>query len=207
MMNNKSYTFNRFITLLVGIIAGIILNMGPMYLCQYVIFLPFFMDTLGSITLAFVFGAWPAIICASISQIIMAFIDHYSSPIILLYVVTVYAAIGIVCIFRKSLKESDSVLYTIFILFFISISMILAISISGGIVNAICVFVQDVTNAPVQENDATTYFQFDLLKMGVSSIPTYIFSRIPGNLIERPLITLMAFGIWKGYEKIAGKKS
>lgn len=80
--------------------------------------------------------------------------------------------------------------------------MILVISITGGIVNAICIYVQKITEAPVQENAATTYFQFDLFKMGLSSIPTYIFSRIPGNMIERPLITLLAFGIVKLKEKI-----
>ena len=180
---------------LLGITLGIILNVGPMYLFQYVMHLPFFMDTLGSITVAFIFGGWPAIICATISQLIMFFVEQYNSVIILLYVVTVYAAIGIVCMFRKFLKMSDSVFTTAFILFFISILMILVISITGGIVNAICIYVQKITGAPVQENAATTYFQFDLFKMGLSSIPTYIFSRIPGNMIERPLITLLAFGI------------
>lgn len=201
-MNNKSYVLKHWLTLILGITLGIILNVGPMYLFQYVMHLPFFMDTLGSITVAFVFGGWPAIICATISQLIMFFVEQYNSVIILLYVVTVYAAIGIVCMFRKFLKMSDSVFTTAFILFFISILMILVISITGGIVNAICIYVQKITEAPVQENAATTYFQFDLFKMGLSSIPTYIFSRIPGNMIERPLITLLAFGIVKLKEKI-----
>jgi len=191
-----------FLKIIIGIVAGIILNILPMYLIQMKLELPLFMDTLGSITVAFIFGGVPAIICATISQIIMFFVEHYASAIILLYVTTVYAAIGVVCLFRKSLKETDSVLNTIFIIFLISILMALCVSISGGIVNAICIYVQDITGYAIQNNAATSYFQVDLLKMGLSSIPTYILSRIPGNLIERPIITVISFGISVMYQKL-----
>ena len=190
----------------IGIIAGIVLNIGLMYLVAYELKLPFFMDTLGSITVTFIFGGVPGIICATISQLIMFFVEHYNSPVILLYVLTVYAAIGIVCIFRKSLNQRESVLSTVFILFFISILMVLAISIIGGIVNAVYTYVQELSGSPVQENTATTYFKFDLLRMGFSSIPTYIFSRIPGNLVERPITTVLAFGIGTVYQKACAKK-
>lgn len=191
-----------FLKIIIGIVAGIILNILPMYLIQQKLELPLFMDTLGSITVAFIFGGVPAIICATISQIIMFFVEHYASAIILLYVTTVYAAIGVVCLFRKSLQETDSVLNTIFIIFLISILMALCVSISGGIVNAICIYVQDITGYAIQDNAATSYFQVDLLKMGLSSIPTYILSRIPGNLIERPIITVISFGISVMYQKL-----
>lgn len=191
-----------FLKIIIGIVAGIILNILPMYLIQYKPELPLFMDTLGSITVAFIFGGVPAIICATISQIIMFFVEHYASAIILIYVTTVYAAIGVVCLFRKSLQETDSVLNTIFIIFFISILMALCVSISGGIVNAICIYVQDITGYAIQDNAATSYFQVDLLKMGLSSIPTYILSRIPSNLIERPIITVISFGISVMYQKL-----
>lgn len=191
-----------FLKIIIGIIAGIILNILPMYLIQYKMELPLFMDTLGSITVAFIFGGVPAIICATISQMVMFFVEHYASAIILLYVTTVYAAIGIVCLFRKSLQETDSVLNTIFIIFFISILMALCVSISGGIVNAICIYVQNITGYAIQDNAATSYFQVDLLKMGLSSIPTYILSRIPSNLIERPIITVISFGLSVLYQKI-----
>lgn len=191
-----------FLKIIIGIVAGIILNILPMYLIQMKLELPLFMDTLGSITVAFIFGGVPAIICATISQIIMFFVEHYASAIILLYVTTVYAAIGVVCLFRKSLQETDSVLNTIFIIFLISILMALCVSISGGIVNAICIYVQDITGYAIQNNAATSYFQVDLLKMGLSSIPTYILSRIPGNLIERPIITVISFGISVMYQKL-----
>ena len=191
-----------FLKIIIGIVAGIILNILPMYLIQYKLELPLFMDTLGSITVAFIFGGVPAIICATISQIIMFFVEHYASAIILIYVTTVYAAIGVVCLFRKSLQETDSVLNTIFIIFFISILMALCVSISGGIVNAICIYVQDITGYAIQDNAATSYFQVDLLKMGLSSIPTYILSRITSNLIERPIITVISFGISVMYQKL-----
>ena len=196
-----------FIKALIGILTGVALNLIPRHIVQYVLALPFFMDTLGSITVAFIFGAIPAIICATITQLAMFFVESYTSAVILLYVLTVYASIGIVCMFRKSIAESESILSTAFNLFFISILTILAVSIIGGIVNVICIYVQEITDAPVQKNAATTYFQFDLFKMGLSSLPTYIFSRIPGNLIERPVITLMAFGIGVAYQKMMIKKN
>ena len=191
-----------FLKIIIGIVAGIILNILPMYLIQYKLELPLFMDTLGSITVAFIFGGVPAIICATISQIIMFFVEHYASAIILIYVTTVYAAIGVVCLFRKSLQETDSVLNTIFIIYFISILTALCVSISGGIVNAICMYVQYITGYAIQDNAATSYFQVDLLKMGLSSIPTYILSRIPSNLIERSIIRVISFGISVMYQKL-----
>ncbi len=206
LMNNKHMN-SCILKVAIGIIVGIVLNIGPMYILQYRMQLPFFMDTIGSITVAFVFGVLPAIICATLSQLIMFFVEHYNSGITLLYVITVYASIGLVCIFRKSLNQRESLLSTIFILFFISILMIFTVSILGGIINAICIYVQTITDTPLQGNPATTYFQFDLFKMGFSSIPTYIFSRIPGNLVERPVTTLIAFGISSVYQKIVSKKN
>lgn len=198
-----------FVKIVLGIIAGIILNIGPMYLFQYKMALPLFMDTLGSISVAFIFGGIPAIICATISQTIMFFVEHYTNVIIVLYVTTVYAAIGVVCLFRKSLKEAESVLDVIFIIVFISILMSIVVSITGGIVNAICIYVQDITGFAVQDNAATSYFQIDLLKMGLRSTPTYILSRIPSNLIERPIITVISFGLSVLYQKLSklSKKS
>ncbi|MCR4735623.1 MAG: hypothetical protein K5829_11525 [Treponema sp.] len=196
-----------FFKLLIAIFLGVVLNVGLMYLAQYVMKLPVFMDTLGSISVAFIFGPLAAIICATISQIVMYFVEGYSSLIIVLYVVTVYGAIGIVCLFRKNLNQTDSILSRVLILFIISIMMVLVVSVLGGIVNAICVYVQDLTGYKIQDNPATSYFQVDLLKSGLSSVPTYILSRIPNNLMERPLITVLAYGISYLYQKNVSSRS
>jgi len=185
-----------FLKVTIGILVGIILNIIPMYLIQYKMGLPLFMDTLGSISVAFIFGGIPAIICATVSQVIMFYVEHYANVIILLYVVTVYSAIGIVCLFRKNLYETESKLSIVFILFLISILMALIVSITGGIVNAVCIYVQSITGYEIQDNAATSYFQIDLLRMGISSLPAYILSRVPGNFIERPIITLLSFGLY-----------
>ncbi len=192
-----------FFRILIGIIAGVALNILPMYVVQYTLQLPFFMDTLGSIFLAFSLGGLPAIICATISQFVMCIIEQYSSLIILMYVITVYGAIGIVCFFRKSLSTSESVFYTALILFFISVLTVFEMCIVGGLVNALCIYVQNITGDQVQDNPATSYFQLDLLKTGISELPAYILSRLPGNLIERPLITIMGFGCHRLYQKIS----
>lgn len=193
---------NSLLEILIIILAGIVLNIFPMWLVQIKLELPLFMDTLGSIFVAFVAGGVPGIICATISQLVMCVVEHYSSLIILLYVLTVYGAVGVVCLFRKSLVESDSILYTAFILFFISILTIFEMCIVGGFVNAVCIYVQNITGYKVQDNPATSYFQVDLLKSGLSELPAYILSRLPGNLIERPLITLLAFMISLAYRKL-----
>ena len=67
-----------FLKIIIGIVAGIILNILPMYLIQYKLELPLFMDTLGSITIAFIFGGVPAIICAGYRQQ-----DHHSRSALL----------------------------------------------------------------------------------------------------------------------------
>ena len=187
--------------IVIVIVTGIVLNLLPMWLIQIKLELPLFMDTLGSIFVAFVAGGLPGIICASISQLLMCILEHYSNLIILLYVLTVYGAIGVVCLFRKTLSESDSAFSTAFILFFISILTIFEMCIVGGLVNAVCIYVQNITGYEVQDNPATSYFQVDLLRSGLSELPTYILSRLPGNLIERPLITVLAFAASLGYSK------
>ena len=187
--------------IVIVIVTGIVLNLLPMWLIQIKLELPLFMDTLGSIFVAFVAGGLPGIICASISQMLMCILEHYSNLIILLYVLTVYGAIGVVCLFRKTLAESDSAFSTAFILFFISILTIFEMCIVGGLVNAVCIYVQNITGYEVQDNPATSYFQVDLLRSGLSELPTYILSRLPGNLIERPLITVLAFAASLGYSK------
>ena len=187
--------------IVIVIVTGIVLNLLPMWLIQIKLELPLFMDTLGSIFVAFVAGGLPGIICATISQLLMCILEHYSNLIILLYVLTVYGAIGLVCLFRKTLAESDSAFSTAFILFFISILTIFEMCIVGGLVNAVCIYVQNITGYEVQDNPATSYFQVDLLRSGLSELPTYILSRLPGNLIERPLITVLAFAASLGYSK------
>ena len=187
--------------IVIVIVTGIVLNLLPMWLIQIKLELPLFMDTLGSIFVAFVAGGLPGIICATISQLLMCILEHYSNLIILLYVLTVYGAIGVVCLFRKTLAESDSAFSTAFILFFISILTIFEMCIVGGLVNAVCIYVQNITGYEVQDNPATSYFQVDLLRSGLSELPTYILSRLPGNLIERPLITVLAFAASLGYSK------
>ena len=187
--------------IVIVIVTGIVLNLLPMWLIQIKLELPLFMDTLGSIFVAFVAGELPGIICATISQMLMCILEHYSNLIILLYVLTVYGAIGVVCLFRKTLAESDSAFSTAFILFFISILTIFEMCIVGGLVNAVCIYVQNITGYEVQDNPATSYFQVDLLRSGLSELPTYILSRLPGNLIERPLITVLAFAASLGYSK------
>ena len=188
--------------IVIVIVTGIVLNLLPMWLIQIKLELPLFMDTLGSIFVAFVAGGLPGIICATISQLLMCILEHYSNLIILLYVLTVYGAIGVVCLFRKTLAESDSAFSTAFILFFISILTIFEMCIVGGLVNAVCIYVQNITGYEVQDNPATSYFQVDLLRSGLSELPTYILSRLPGNLIERPLITVLAFAASLGYSKV-----
>ena len=187
--------------IVIVIVTGIVLNLLPMWLIQIKLELPLFMDTLGSIFVAFVAGGLPGIICATISQLLMCILEHYSNLIILLYVLTVYGAIGVVCLFRKTLAESDSAFSAAFILFFISILTIFEMCIVGGLVNAVCIYVQNITGYEVQDNPATSYFQVDLLRSGLSELPTYILSRLPGNLIERPLITVLAFAASLGYSK------
>lgn len=198
----KEYALWKYI---VGILLGIGLNIGPMYLVQYVLNWPFFMDTIGSITVAFYLGGIPGILCAVLTEFLLFYIEHYISWIVCLYGLTVWASVGIVVLINKSIKKSESKLSIIIYLFIISILMALAVSIIGGIVNTIDNLYQNYKGLTGVDNNATSFFMNDLFKIGFNSLFTNIISRIPSNLIERPVTTFAAYGIFK-LHKILLKK-
>lgn len=185
----------------VGIILGIFLNVLPMYFVQYFLKLPFFMDTLGSIAVAFTFGGLPAIICAVLTEFVLFYIEHYISWIVMLYGLTVWASIGIVVIIKKSIIKSEFTSSIIIYLFIASILMAITVSVTGGIINTFDNLYQNAKGITGDSNSATSFFIADLLNRGFSLLGTNIFARIPSNLIERPVTTFAAFGISYLYQR------
>lgn len=187
-----------------GIIMGIILNVVPMYFVQYVLKLPFFMDTIGSIAVAFALGGIPAIICAVLTEFVLFFIEQYISWIVMLYGLTVWTSIGIVVIIKKSIVRSESISSVIIYLFITSILMAIAVSVTGGIVNTFDDLYQTARGITGDFNSATSFFRADLMNRGFGLLGTNIFARIPSNLIERPVTTFAAYGLAYLYQRKCG---
>lgn len=183
---------------------GIILNVVPMYFVQYVLKLPFFMDTIGSIAVAFALGGIPAIICAVLTEFVLFFIEQYISWIVMLYGLTVWASIGIVVIIKKSIVRSESISSVIIYLFITSILMAIAVSVTGGIVNTFDDLYQTARGITGDFNSATSFFRTDLMNRGFGLLGTNIFARIPSNLIERPVTTFAAYGLSYLYQRKCG---
>lgn len=183
---------------------GIILNVVPMHFVQYVLKLPFFMDTIGSIAVAFALGGIPAIICAVLTEFVLFFIEQYISWIVMFYGLTVWASIGIVVIIKKSIVRSESISSVIIYLFITSILMAIAVSVTGGIVNTFDDLYQTARGITGDFNSATSFFRADLMNRGFGLLGTNIFARIPSNLIERPVTTFAAYGLAYLYQRKCG---
>lgn len=190
-MKNKT----AFIKITVGIIIGILLNIIPMYIVQYVFEWPFFMDTIGSIAVTFAFGGIPGLVCAILTEILLFYVEHYISWIVCMYGLTVWASVGIVALFNKSLQESESAISVLLTLFIVSILMAVAVSVIGGIVNSIDNYYQNFKGLTGDSTNAVSFFKNDLLKAGFNQTGSNILSRVPSNLIERPITTFAAYGI------------
>jgi len=190
-MKNKP----SLVKIAIGIFVGILLNVIPMYLVQYVFKLPFFMDTIGSIAVTFAFGGIPGLICAIITEFLLFYVEQYISWVICLYGLTVWASVGIVALFNKSLRESESTASVLIMLFIISILMAVVVSVVGGIVNSVDSYYQNYKGLMGDSTKAVSYFKNDLLKSGFSQTGSNILSRVPSNLIERPITTFAAYGL------------
>jgi len=158
-----------------------------------------FMDTVGTITMTFIFGGIPGIICAVLSQICLGILNHYFSWIAYFYMLAVFGAVGTICILRPYLLKAKDSFSTIVILILISISMAFAVSLIGGIVNTINSVYSMNHNLNPDASIQTKQLQSDLIRLGLSQLVSNILSRLPGNLIERPVTTFLSFGLYKLY--------
>lgn len=197
----------KILTITIAILAAMLFNGFLNWLVDPVLHIPLlFMDTVGTIAIAFAFGLVPGLTCALISQIFLGLINHYFSPIAYFYMLAVWGAVIIVCPFRIKLQNAKSIYSTIVILALISLVMTFVVSIIGGVVNTVNTIYSINHNLNPDASVQTRQLQADMIRMGFSQLPSNILSRIPGNLIERPLTTFMAYGICIGCKKIFSKK-
>ncbi len=159
------------------------------------------MDTPGTIAVTFAFGGIPGVICAVLSQLFLGIINHYFSWIAYFYSLAVWGAVGIVSLFRSKLETSRSPLSKLIILALISLLMVIVVTVISGMVNTINTIYSTKHNLNPDASPQTQALQADMIRMGFSQLASNIFSRIPGNLIERPITTFVAYGL-----ALAGRK-
>lgn len=152
--------------------------------------IPLFLDTIGLLTITFTFGGIPGLLTALASQFFLEWIGGYLNIWIYIYVFCSFAAVGVVCIFKNSIEKARSKLTVVIILFICSLVMCFAVSLTGGIINVIGDIFEDTHGGNIQ----TDYFKISLFKMSFSSFAANVLSRVPVNIIDRPISTYAAFG-------------
>lgn len=168
------------------------------YFIAEILKIPLFLDTIGILTITFLFGGIPGLITALFSQFFSELIGGYLDIWIYIYVLCSFSAVGIVCIFKKSINQAHSKLSIVIILFISSILMCFAISIIGGIINMFSDFFAEQRVGNIQ----TDYYKLSLLKMSISGLPTNILCRFPVNIIDRPISVFAAYGCSLGLKKL-----
>lgn len=189
-------TKNKYFYISIAILVGVAINCLLNTLVEQVFKIPLiFGDTVGTIAVAFSCGGIPGLICAVLSQIALGITNSYFSPIAYFYVLAVWGAVGVVWGFKKPLEKSKTVYSKIVILVLISILMAFVVSILGGIINTINTIYSVHHNLSPDASVQTQSMQADMVRMGFTQLPANILGRLPGNMIERPVTTFLAYGI------------
>lgn len=197
-----------YLSCLMWIIVAVLFNVALSFLVQKVLEIPLvYMDTVGTIAISFAFGCIPGLITAIISQLFYFVVFHYVSWIGFLYSLSVWGAVFVVAAFLKKLINVKAVLSKIVILALISIVMCFVVSIIGGLVNTFSTMYNNLHNIPSDISVQIESIKGDFIRSGFKELPANILSRIPGNLIERPVTTFSAYGIVVLIKKIYRKKS
>ena len=185
------------------ILLGVFINFLFNHLVSFVIEVPLFLDTVGTIAITFAFGWIPGSICAILTTLVDSIICDYFLQLPCLYVLCSLMAVGITQVFKTHIYNTSSFGIRIAYLFILSILMCILISVMGGIIDSLCItFSSYEFDHPV----ASDYFKPNFFQIGFSQLGTNIVSRLPVNIIDRPLTVFGAYGAVELCKKIRQNK-
>ena len=198
-----SKKINKFFIIGLYTIFCVIVNFFFNHLVIFVLKVPLFLDTIGTVAVTFAFGWIPGAICAILTTFIDSLIGSYFLQLPCLYVLCSLLAVGITQIFKTHIYDSSSVGIKISYLFILSIIMCILISLLGGIIDSLCItFSSYKGDFPV----ASDYFKPNFFQIGFSQLGTNILSRLPVNIIDRPITVFTAYGAVELCKKIIHSK-
>lgn len=188
-MTEKTY---RWTFIIIATIAGIFINFGFNHLAIYILHVPLFLDTIGTVTLTFLCGWIPGLVCALATTLIDSILSGFFLQLPTLYVICAFFAVFISYKFKRYIFNTDMVIVRICYLFILAMIMCVAISVLGGIIDTICTTYSDFKSTyPV----ASDFFKANFIKLGLSQLSTNIISRFPINIIDRLLTSFISYAL------------
>ena len=168
----------------------------------YLLHIPLWLDTVGTVAVTFLFGWIPGLVCAFSTTLLDSIIGNYFLQLPMLYVLCSFSAVLISYLFRKLIFNTDLTIARISYLLILAILMCTIISILGGLIDSFCIaFSSYKSDSPV----AADYFKPNFIKLGLPMLGTNILARFPVNIADRLLTSFIAYGLAVCYKKIEKK--
>lgn len=188
-MNEK---IRRWLIIIISTILGIVINFGFNHLAIFILHVPLFLDTVGTVTLTFFCGWIPGLVCAFATTLLDSITGGYFLQLPTLYVICSFFAVFISYKFKRNIFNTDMKIVRICYLFILAMIMCVVISILGGIIDSICITYSNYKSTyPV----ASDFFKPNFIKLGLSQLGTNIVSRFPINIVDRLLTCFISYGL------------
>ena len=182
----------RWIFIVIATLAGIIINFGFNHLAIYILHVPLFLDTIGTVALTFLCGWIPGLVCAFATTLLDSIISGFFLQLPMLYVICAFFAVFISYKFKHFIFNTNMIIVRICYLFILAIIMCAVISVLGGIIDSICSTYSDFKSTyPV----ASDFFKANFIKLGLSQLSTNIIARFPINIIDRLLTAFISYAL------------
>jgi hypothetical protein len=178
-MNEK---IRRWLIIIISTILSIVINFGFNHLAIFILHVPLFLDTVGTVTLTFFCGWIPGLVCAFATTLLDSIIGGYFLQLPTLYVICSFFAVFISYKFKRNIFNTNMIIVRICYLFILAMIMCVVISILGGIIDSICITYSNYKSThPV----ASDFFKPNFIKLGFSQLGINIVSRFPINIVDR----------------------
>lgn len=185
-------TIRRWLIIIISTILGIVINFGFNHLAIFILHVPLFLDTVGTVTLTFFCGWIPGLVCAFATTLLDSITGGYFLQLPTLYVICSFFAVFISYKFKRNIFNTDMIIVRICYLFILAMIMCVVISILGGIIDSICITYSNYKSTyPV----ASDFFKPNFIKLGLSQLGTNIVSRFPINIVDRLLTCFISYGL------------
>lgn len=188
-MNEK---IRRWLIIIISTILSIVINFGFNHLAIFILHVPLFLDTVGTVTLTFFCGWIPGLVCAFATALLDSIIGGYFLQLPTLYVICSFFAVFISYKFKRNIFNTNMIIVRICYLFILAMIMCVVISILGGIIDSICITYSNYKSTyPV----ASDFFKPNFIKLGLSQLGTNIVSRFPINIVDRLFTCFISYGL------------
>lgn len=188
-MNEK---IRRWLIIIISTILSIVINIGFNHLTIFILHVPLFLDTVGTVTLTFFCGWIPGLVCAFATTLLDSIIGGYFLQLPTLYVICSFFAVFISYKFKRNIFNTNMIIVRICYLFILAMIMCVVISILGGIIDSFCITYSNYKSTyPV----ASDFFKPNFIKLGLSQLGTNIVSRFPINIVDRLFTCFISYGL------------